>query len=93
MMQKISKTLMHVWISAVSLGAFVFSWVALAHTPKPTVLATPEPLVIQASAPDQPSLEPIPTLDNYLKSGPRQVQPTPRISIPAVRPRLRTRGS
>jgi hypothetical protein len=95
MMQKISKTLMHVWISAVSLGAFVFSWVILAHTPKPSsslALAAPTPRSIQAVVPSQPRLEPIPTLDNYLPSGSSQTQPT-RKSRVIVQPRLRTRGS
>jgi len=91
-MQKINKTIMHVWISAISLGAFVFSWVVLAHTPKPTVLVMPEPQVIQASVPDQPGLEPIPSLNNYIKPGSSQVQ-TPKRSTTVVQPRLRTRGS
>jgi hypothetical protein len=95
MMQKISKTLMHVWISAVSLGAFVFSWVIFAHTPKPSSssgLAAPAPQIIQAVVPDQPGLEPIPTLENYLQSGSSLTQPT-RKSRVIVQPRLRTRGS
>jgi hypothetical protein len=97
-MHKISKTIMHVWISAVSLGAFVFSWILLAHTPKPsasTALAEPTPQIVQASAPDQPGLEPIPTLDDFLKSNPSQPQTQiqRKSTTTTVRPRLRTRGS
>ena len=90
-MQKISKTIMHLWISAVSLGAFVFSWALLVHSPKPAPLAVIKPLIAQSAPSDQPRLEPIPTLNDLLKSGTRQVQ-IPQTST-TVRPRLRTRGS
>jgi hypothetical protein len=94
-MQKLSKTLMHIWISTVSLGAFVFGWMIMAHTPKPgnsSVLAEPTLQMNQASAPELPGLEPLPTLDGYLQSGSSRVQ-NPNKSITTVRPRLRTRGS
>jgi hypothetical protein len=94
-MQKLNKTFMHVWISVVSLGAFVFSWLILAYTPKPStssVLVTPTPQINQVSVPDLPGLKPIPTLNNYLNSGSSQVQ-KPNKSTITVQPRLRTRGS
>jgi len=91
-MQKISKTLMHLWISGVSLGAFVFSWILLVHSPKPAPLALAQPAVAQASAADVATrLEPIPSLNDLLKSGSSRVQ-LPQTST-VVRPRLRTRGS
>jgi hypothetical protein len=94
-MHKISKTIMHVWISAVSLGAFVFSWVLLAHSPKPSTLSAlvaPTPQIIQVPVPDQPGLEPIPSLNDYLKPGSSQAQTQNKSTI-TVQPRLRTRGS
>jgi hypothetical protein len=94
-MQKLNKTFIHVWISVVSLGAFVFSWMILAHTTKPStsfVVVTPTPQIHQVSVPDLPALEPIPTLNNYLNSGSSQVQ-KPNKSTTTVQPRLRTRGS
>jgi hypothetical protein len=94
-MQKLSKTIMHVWISAVSLGAFVFSWMILAHSPKPStssVPVAPTPQINQASALDLPGLEPLPTLNDYLQSGSSPTQ-APRKSNTIVQPRLRTRGS
>lgn len=90
-MQKISKTIMHLWISLVSLGAFVFSWVLLAHSPKPAPLVVSQPRISQAASIDQTKLQPIPSLNDFLKSGSRQVQTQQNTTI--VRPRLRTRGS
>lgn len=96
-MHKISKTIIHIWISVVSLGAFVFSWVFLVHSPKPAPLipaqsnATPETTTI-----DTTQLQPIPSLNDYLKSGSVSVQPlqqSPSTNTTTVRPRLRTRGS
>jgi hypothetical protein len=90
-MQKINKTIMHVWISFVSLGAFVFSWALLVHSPKPAPLIAPEPRLAQAASTGLTRLELIPSLNDFLNSGSRQVQ-TPQSST-RVQPRLRTRGS
>ncbi len=95
-MQKISKTIMHLWISVVSLGAFVFSWVLLVHSPKPAPLAVLNKPVASQSAPADPSqLQPIPSLNDLLKSGSSQVQSfTPNFSTNIQsQPRLRARGS
>jgi hypothetical protein len=92
-MNKISKTILHIWISMVSLGAFVFSWVLLVHSPKPAPLAAFQPSAAQAASNDQSTLQPIPSLNDFLKSGSRQVQTQPNSSGTTVRPRLRTRGS
>jgi hypothetical protein len=92
-MQKYSKTIMHLWISIVSLGAFVFSWVFLVHSPKPAPLAVVKPQISQASTSNQ-GLQPIPSLNDFLKAGSRQVQQSsPSFSTNTVQPRLRTRGS
>lgn len=93
-MQKISKTIMHVWISLVSLGAFVFSWVLLVHSPKPAPLVATQPRIVQAASIDQTGLQPIPSLNDLLNSGSRQVQSQQNtITANTARPRLRTRGS
>ncbi len=92
-MQKISKTIMHLWISFVSLGAFVFSWFLLVHSPKPAPLITSQPSTAQAASIDQSKLQPIPSLNDFLKSGSRQVQTQQNITTTTIRPRLRTRGS
>lgn len=92
-MQKISKTIMHLWISLVSLGAFVFSWFLLVHSPKPAPLITSQPSSAQAVSLDQTKLQPIPSLNDFLKSGSRQVQSLPNITTTTIQPRLHTRGS
>jgi hypothetical protein len=91
LMQKISKTIIHLWISGVSLGAFVFSWIFLVHSPKPAPLVVIQPLISQSASTSQASLEPIPSLNDFLKAGSRPVQTAPNTTT--VRPRLRTRGS
>ncbi len=94
-MQKYSKTIMHLWISIVSLGAFVFSWIFLVHSPKPAPLAVVKPQVSQSSTSIQ-GLQPIPSLNDFLKAGSRQVQqfsPSFNTNTTTVQPRLRTRGS
>ena len=91
-MRKLTKTLTHLWISIVSLGAFGFGWAFLAHSEKPAPLTITQP---QTSSLSLPALQPIPSLDEYLKnnSQPVQVFRSPA-SNPAVNfPRLRTRGS
>jgi hypothetical protein len=90
-MHKFNKTIMHVWISFVSLGAFLFSWVLLVHSPKPAPLAVLEPIIARSAPSDQARLEPIPSLNDLLKPGSRPVQ-LPQ-GATTVRPRLRTRGS
>jgi hypothetical protein len=93
-MQKFSKTLIHIWISLVSLGAFVFSWALLVHSPKPAPLVNTQTNTTASTTIDQTNLQPIPSLNDYLKSGSSQVQTQQNnITTSTVRPRLRTRGS
>jgi hypothetical protein len=96
-MHKISKTLIHIWISVVSLGAFVFSWVLLVHSPKPAPLIqtqSNDTSASQVSSINTTSLQPIQSLSDYLKAGSRTVQvPQSNITANTTRPRLRTRGS
>ena len=76
-MQKFTKTLIHIWISIVSLGAFVFSWVLLVHSPKPAPLIQTQSNTntgSQTTTINQTSLQPIPSLNDYLKAGSQQVQ-------------------
>ena len=87
-MHKLTKTLLHLWISLVSVVAFALGWAFLAHAQKPAPLIATQ---VQVLAPGQSVLEPIPTLDDYLKSGNLQ---SPVFQNPAVSfPTLRTRGS
>jgi len=87
-MHKLTKTLLHLWISLVSVVAFAFGWAFLAHAQKPAPLITNQ---VQVLTPDQVVLEPIPTLNDYLKNGNLQ---SPVFQNPTVSfPRLRTRGS
>jgi len=87
-MHKLAKTLLHLWISLVSVVAFALGWAFLAHAQKPTPLIASQ---VQVLTPSQLVLEPIPTLDDYLKSGNLQapVFQNPTVSFPT----LRTRGS
>jgi hypothetical protein len=87
-MHKLTKTLLHLWISLVSVVAFALGWAFLAHAQKPTPLIVSQ---AQALAPVQPVLEPIPTLNDYLKNGNFQASAfqNPVVSFP----RMRTRGS
>jgi hypothetical protein len=94
-MHKISKTIMHLWISVVSLGAFVFSWVLLVHSPKPAPLAVLKPVATQSAPVDASQLQPIPSLSDLLKSNSSQIQRfTPNNTTTfQSQPRLRARGS
>ena len=91
-MNKLIKTLTHIWISIVSLGAFAFGWAFLAHSDKPAQLT-----ITQSQAPTYtaPGLQPIPSLDEYLTNNASsnsqsvQVFQSPTVNFP----RLRTRGS
>ena len=89
-MHKLTKTFLHVWMSLASVGAFAFGWAFLAHSQKPAPLQVPQVQIISRS---QPTLEPIPSINDYLnKNGSRQA---PVFQNPGVStfPRLRTRGS
>jgi hypothetical protein len=87
-MHKLTKTLLHLWISLVSVVAFALGWAFLAHAQKPAPLIAPQ---VQAVTPIQPVLEPIPTINDFLKSGASQV---PTFQNPVISfPTLRTRGS
>jgi hypothetical protein len=94
-MQKISKTIMHLWITIVSLGAFIFSWLLLVHSPKPAPLAVLKPLIAQSSSVSTTRLQPIPSLNDLLTSGSsRQVQTFQQnTNTFQSQPRLRTHGS
>jgi hypothetical protein len=87
-MSKVTKSIMHVWISLASIAAFVFGWAIFAHADKPA------PLVVQQTTSpvlEAPALEPIPSIDELLLSSSRSMQLSQR---PASSfPRLRTRGS
>jgi len=87
-MHKLTKTLLHVWISLVSVVVFAFGWALLAHAQKPAPLVLPQ---VQIFTPSQPILEPIPTINDFLANG---VRPAPVTISPGVTiPRLRTGGS
>lgn len=95
-MQKLSKTAMHLWISIVSLGAFVFSWVLLVHSPKPAPLSILKPHAAQSAPADPSQLQPIPSLNDLLSSSPRSKAPSfsqNNVNTFQSLPRLRARGS
>lgn len=87
-MHKLTKTFIHLWISMVSVMAFAIGWAFLAQTQKPDPLVLPQ---VQIFTPNQPILEPIPTINDYLEYG---AVPAPLFSNPSVvLPQLRTGGS
>ena len=87
-MKKLTKTLLHLWITVIATGAFVSGWAFIAHAQKPAPLVQPE---VQINLPSQPVLEPIPSIDDFLSS---EVRPAPVLQQPSmVFPRLRTGGS
>ena len=89
-MHKLTKPLLHLYLSLASVAAFAIGWVFLAHSPKPAPLLA-APSQVQVSNSVQPTLEPIPSLNDYLNSNTSSV---PLFQSPAVTfPRLRTRGS
>lgn len=91
-MRKLTKTFMHLWISIVSIGAFIFGWAFLAHSEKPAPLSITQPPTVRYS---DLALQPIPSLNDLLNnnsqdnSQPAQIIQSPSFSFP----RLRTRGS
>lgn len=87
-MRKLTKTLMHLWISIFSVGAFVFGWAILAHSEKPAPLSITQPPTVTFSA---SALQPIPSLNDLLENNtqPAQIVQSPSFNFP----RLRTRGS
>ena len=87
-MDKLIKTFLHLWIFSVSVMAFAFGWVFLAHSQKPDPLVLPQ---VQIYTPNKINLEPIPTINEYLTNGASQapVFPNPNVDYP----RLRTGGS
>jgi len=88
-MHKLTKSFLHLWVSLVSVLAFGFGWVFLAHAQKPAPLAVPE---VEIATPTQPVLEPIPSLEDYLQNS--DVPPALVFQNPVITfPRLRTRGS
>jgi hypothetical protein len=87
-MRKLIKTFLHLWISMVSLAAFGVGWAFLAHSQKPVPLVAPQAQVVTSS---QSTLEPVPSIDQYLNFDSSQA-PVLQNSTD-VRPRLRTGGS
>lgn len=87
-MRKSIKTLLHLWISMVSVAAFGFGWFFLAHAEKPAPLIAPKVEVISIN---QTFLEPIPTINDLLvsESPSALTLKNPDFSFP----RLHTRGS
>lgn len=88
-MNRLTKSLLRIWISTSSVGAFAIGWSALAHSPKPA------PLQVQAasvSAPAElPTLDPVPSLEDLLQGSAASNAPQP--SFVFSMPMLRTRGS
>jgi len=87
-MQKITKSIIHVWVSLASMAAFMFGWAIFAHTEKPAPLIVQQPPSMQLEV---PSLEPIPSIDELVQSSSQSMQifQKPASSLP----RLRARGS
>jgi len=87
-MHKLTKKILHLLVSLASVGAFAIGWIFIAHSPKPAPLVKSQ---VQNSNSALPTLEPIPSLNDYLKNSAPSVQvfQSPSVSFP----RLRTRGS
>lgn len=64
-MTRLTKTLLRIWLSASSVGAFALGWAALSHAPKPAPL-DPQPTQPTASV-QVPALEPIPSLEELVQ--------------------------
>lgn len=95
-MHKLTKPLLHLYLSLASVAAFAIGWVFLAHSPKPAPLLPSQPQSqVQVSTFVQPTLEPVPSLNDYLKNGNGNVTSSlPVFQSPSITfPRLRTRGS
>jgi hypothetical protein len=88
MMHKLSKTILHLWITLASFAAFGISWAFVAHAQKPTPLVEPQ---VQLAAPTQAVLEPFPSLQDLLNTGSVQTQSFSAPTI--VMPRMRSGGS
>ncbi len=89
MMNRLTKSLLRIWISTSSVGAFAIGWSALAHSPKPSPLQVPAGSV--STPAELPALDPVPSLEDLLQ-GPaasHSAQPSLVFSMPM----LRTRGS
>lgn len=87
-MRKSIKTLLHLWISMVSVAAFGFGWIFLAHAEKPTPQVIPQ---VEITSFNQPILEPIPSINDLLQN--EASNPTIFQNSSNAFPRLRTRGS
>jgi hypothetical protein len=87
-LHKLTKTLLHLWISLASLAAFALGWAFIAHAQKPAPLEAPQ---VQVSVPAPSALQPVPSLDDYLNDQALQPQSMPAPNI--VVPRLRSGGS
>ena len=88
-MNKITKNLLRIWISIISVIVFTIGWITLAHAQKPAQLIYQsfETQTLSESS----DLAPIPSLEDLTQNVSR-----PSISRPSVNfsmPRLRTRGS
>ena len=91
-MYKLTKTFLHLWMVLVSIATLALGWAFLAHSQKPPPLMQPlmQPQV-QIFSPSQPTLEPILTINDFLKNNPSSVPVSQNSNI--TFPRLRTRGS
>jgi hypothetical protein len=87
-MYKLTKTFLHLWMLLASIVGLAFGWAFLAHSQKPAPLLQPQVQIFTSS---QPTLEPILTINDFLKNGTRSVPVFQNSNI--TFPRLRTRGS
>jgi hypothetical protein len=89
-MHKVTKSIMHVWISLASIAAFAFGWAIFAHAEKPAPLVVDQQPSISVEA---PTLDPIPSIDELVSSS-SSSQSTQFFQNPTFSaPRLRARGS
>jgi hypothetical protein len=96
MKNKPFRTLLKIWITAASLGAFFFGWSVLGHSGKP-VAATSIDTSGNAATSANSQIAPLPTLAPLPPIGsPQSLQPLIQQQAPATifsQPRFRTRGS
>lgn len=79
---KFWKTIIRIWFTLASLTSFFVGWVVLAHAPKPNQF---DP----SSVPSMPKLEPVPSLNQVIRSDQTEsfIRPSQRALI------LRSGGS
>ncbi|MCA9937640.1 MAG: hypothetical protein KC418_03290 [Anaerolineales bacterium] len=94
-MNKLTKILLRLWISLMSVATFVAGWAMLSHAQKPAPLTPTAPAQTTTNTTiNMPELAPIPSLEELVGSNETANQPVfVQPSVSTGFPRMRTRGS